>query len=54
MKKLTKLVSLILALIMIAAVFASCGKKDDDNSKKPAASTPMQSDGDKVPDIEVI
>ena len=55
MKKLIKLVSLILALIMIVATFAACGKKDDDNSKKPAASTPSQSeDGDKVPDIEVI
>ena len=55
MKKIIKLVSLILALIMIVATFAACGKTGDDDSKKPAGTTPLPSeDGDKVPDLEVI
>lgn len=55
MKKFTKLVSLILALIMIAATFASCGKKEVDDEKTTAGTTlPPADESTKVSDIEVI
>ena len=63
MKKFVKIVSLILAILMITAVFAACGKKDDDKKEDPkdtSANTKNEgSSGDvsdgttKVPDIEV-
>ena len=63
MKKFVKIISLILALLMITAAFASCGKKDDGDEKGTQSSdTVAQTSNDgttveqttKVPDVEVI
>ena len=51
MKKFVKIVSLALAILMIAAAFAACGKKDDDKGNKgPTTVTPGGDDNS----IEVI
>ena len=60
MKKFVKVISLIMALLMVAAVFAACGKKNEDDKKEPVGSdvATTQQGGDdattEVPDIEVI
>lgn len=62
MKKFAKIISLVLAMLMLASSFASCGKKDDDNkedTKDTVANTgnaggSKDSNGDtKVSDIAV-
>ena len=62
MKKIVKILSLVLALLMLASAFAACGKKDDEE-KKPNDDTSAQTSGGdnttgdvttKVPDIEKI
>ena len=63
MKKLVKVLSLILVILMVASVFAACGKKDDDKEKDPkdtvANTTDAGDSGDgseqttEVPDIAV-
>ena len=54
MKKFIKITSFIIALIMIATVFASCGKRDGDGSESTGAQVQTSGDGTKVPDLEVI
>ena len=60
MKKFVKIISLILALLMITAAFAACGKKDDEEGDKPEDTAAQTAGGDStseettsVPDIEV-
>lgn len=52
MKKFVKLISLVLALIMIIATFASCAKKDGGEETKETTKAPTGEGG--VADLEVI
>ena len=59
MKKFVKVISLIMALLMVSAAFAACGKKDDDkndpeDSKVATTDQGGQSGTTEVPDIEII
>lgn len=64
MKKNVKIVSLILALIMIAAVFSACGQKENEEKEDPKDTVVDTKDGEttgdqteettKVPDVGVI
>ena len=54
MKRLIKLLSLILVLIMIVSTFAACGKKDGDGETTAATTAPQSDEGTKVADLEVI
>ena len=62
MKKFVKIISLMLALLMIATAFAACSeKKEDDKDTDPKDSVAQTTNGDstseqttKVPDIEVV
>ena len=42
MKKLTKLVALLLALVMVLALFAGCTKPAEDKTPAPEENTPAQ------------
>ena len=49
MKKLTKLVALLLALVMVLALFAGCTKPAEDKTPAPEENTPAQEEPEETP-----